>query len=338
MSNFSQKTSPTFPTHRLRRLRGSAALRDMLAETRVTVDDLIAPIFVRAGENVRNEIPSMPGAFQFSPDTALQTAKRYTDKGIRAVLLFGVIDESDKNPTGSMGWSPSAPVQQLTEMLKSQLPDMLVITDTCLCEYTNHGHCGPLSQTSRGEVTVDNDAALKLLGKVAVSQATAGAQFVAPSGMMDGQVAAIRSALDENGFDQTGILAYSAKYASSLYAPFRDAAESPPKSGDRKTYQMDYRNAQQAILEAQSDIDEGADIIMVKPALPYLDILVNLRAKFLAPLAAFQVSGEYSQIKAAAAAGWLDEKATTLELTTSIKRAGADLIITYFAEQLAEWI
>ena len=310
----------------------------MLAETRVAVDDLIAPIFIRPGENVRNEIPSMPGVFQFSPDTALETANRYTDKGIRAVLLFGVIDESDKNPTGSVAWDPASPVQRLTEKLKSQLPDMLIITDTCLCEYTNHGHCGPLSQTSRGEVTVDNDAALKLLAKVAVSQAAAGAQFVAPSGMMDGQVATIRSALDENGFEEAGILAYSAKYASNLYYPFRDAAESPPKSGDRKTYQMDYRNAHQAVLEAQSDIDEGADIIMVKPAIPYLDIVANLRGKFDTPIAAFHVSGEYSQIKAAAAAGWLNEKAAVIELTTSIKRAGADIIITYFAEQLAEWV
>jgi porphobilinogen synthase len=310
----------------------------MLTETRVVVDDLIAPIFVRPGRDVQNEIPSMLGQFQFSPDTALETTKRLADKGIRAVLLFGVVDESDKDPTGSMGWDPTAPVQKLAKMLKSQLPDMLVITDTCLCEYTDHGHCGPLAQTARNETTVDNDAALKLLAKVAVSQAAAGAQFVAPSGMMDGQVAAIRSALDEAGFDQTGILAYSAKYASSLYAPFRDAAESPPKSGDRKTYQMDYRNAVKAVLEAQSDIDEGADIIMVKPAIPYLDIVANLRGKFDTPIAAFHVSGEYSQIKAAAAAGWLNEKAAVIELTTSIKRAGADIIITYFAEQLTEWL
>ncbi len=310
----------------------------MLAETRVNVCDLISPIFVRPGRDVQNEIPSMPGVFQFSPDTALATAKRYADKGIRAVLLFGVVDEAAKDPTGSAAWDPTAPVQQLSQLLRSQLPDMLVITDTCLCEYTDHGHCGPLSQTPCGEVTVDNDAALKLYAKVAVSQADAGAKFVAPSGMMDGQVAAIRAALDEAGFIDTGILAYSAKYASSLYAPFRDAAESPPKSGDRKTYQMDYRDSRQAVLEAQCDLDEGADIIMVKPAVAYLDIIAKLRAKFDAPLAAYHVSGEYSQIKAAAAAGWLDEKAAVLETTTAIKRAGANLIITYFAEQLTEWV
>lgn len=312
----------------------------MLAETRVSIDDLIAPIFVRPGDDVQNEIPSMPGVFQFSPNTALKTAKRYADKGIRAILLFGIVEDSDKNSTGSAAWDAAAPVQQLAGLLKSEIPDMLVITDTCLCEYTDHGHCGPLAENSRNEatVTVDNDAALKLLAKVAVSQATAGAQFVAPSAMADGQVAAIRSALDKNGFAETGILAYSAKYASSLYAPFRHAAESPPKSGDRKTYQMDFRNARQAVLEAQSDIDEGADIIMVKPAMPCLDILAGFRRRFDVPLAAFHVSGEYSQVKAAAAAGWLDEKATVIELVTSVKRAGADLIITYFAEKLAEWV
>jgi len=325
-----------FPTIRLRRLRGSATLREMLSEVRLSPAELIAPLFVTEGEQVIREIPSMPGQCQFSVDMALETVRRWSDKGLPALLLFGIPDAKDA--VGSAGWDDKAATQRLIRQIKAELPATLVITDVCLCEYTDHGHCGTLRQSPDGRMDVDNDATLESLAKVAVSHAAAGADIVAPSAMMDGQVAAIRSGLDAAGFTDVGILSYAVKFASSLYGPFRDAAQSAPSSGDRRGYQMDYRAARQAALEAQADIDEGADMIMVKPAGAYLDVIADVRRRFDVPLAAYHVSGEYAMLKAAATAGWLDERQAVLEITTAIKRAGADLIITYFAEQLADWL
>jgi len=312
-------------------------LREMLAETKVSRDDLVAPIFVRPGAGQRREIRSMPGQFQYSPDLALETVKRLADKGIRAVLLFGVVEEKDL--AGSQAWAADGPVQRLTGLIKNTQPEILVMADTCLCEYTSHGHCGPLASAGlAGLQDVDNDAALSLLARTALSQARAGADIVAPSAMMDGQVGAIREALDVEGYQRVCIMSYAVKFASSMYGPFRDAAESKPGCGDRKTYQMDYHAPRQARLEAAADAAEGADILMVKPAATYLDVLADIRRRFDLPIAAYHVSGEYSQIKAAAAAGWLDERAATMEITSAIKRAGADIIITYFAEALADWL
>jgi len=310
-------------------------MRDLLAEVKLTRDDLIAPLFVTEGADLRLEIPSMPGVYRFSVDTAAETARRWAYAGIRAVLLFGIPDHKDAE--GSAAWDDGAAVQKLIGRLKENIPEMLVLTDVCLCEYTDHGHCGKIVQRPGGYV-VDNDATLELLGRIAVSHARAGADVVAPSAMMDGQVAAIRQALDNGGFSETGILSYSVKFASSLYGPFRDAADCAPKFGDRRSYQMDYRSPRQAVLEARADIDEGADIIMVKPAATYLDVIAEMRRRFDVPLGAYHVSGEYACLKAAAAAGWIDEQQAAVEVTTAIKRAGADLIITYFAEQLAGWI
>ncbi len=325
-----------FPTRRLRRLRTTPALRDMLADVAVTTNDLIAPLFVCQGTGVAREISSMPGQFQFSVDQAVQTAMRWHDKGLKSVLLFGI--PAEKDDAGSSAWDDGEVIQQAIREIKAQLPEMLVMTDVCLCEYTSHGHCGPLVTDFAGRTTVDNDAAIELLGKVAVSHARAGADVLAPSAMMDGQVAAIRAALDAGGFIDRAIMSYAVKFASSMYGPFRDAAESAPASGDRRGYQMDYRAASQVALEATSDEREGADILMVKPAATYLDVLYRVRGLSELPLAAYHVSGEYALIKAAAANGWLDEAAAILETTTAIKRAGADLIITYFAEQLSDWL
>lgn len=325
-----------FPSKRMRRLRYNPTLRAMLAGVRLSRDELIAPMFVRQGRDVRRPIASMPGQFQFSADAAVETARRWSDKGIRAVLLFGIPDE--KTPDGSGAWDDGAPVQRLAGAIKKSLPQMLVITDVCLCEYTDHGHCGPVTRRPDGTATVDNDAALESLARVSVSHARCGADVVAPSAMMDGQVAAVRAALDGEGFTETPILSYAVKFASSLYGPFRDAAESSPQLGDRRSYQMDYRAPAQAASEADLDAQEGADMLMVKPALTYLDVIAEIRRRFDVPLVAYHVSGEYSMLKAAATAGWLDERAAVLEVTTAIKRAGADLIITYFAEQLTEWI
>ena len=308
----------------------------MLTTVRLSRDELIAPVFVREGEGVRREIPSMPGQYQHSVDTALATARRWADKGLRAVLLFGIPDRKDA--VGSEAWSDTAAVQRLTRQIKGELPGLVVFTDVCLCEYTDHGHCGTILERPDGRKDVDNDATLESLAKTAVSHARAGADVVAPSAMMDGQVAAIRRALDDKGFKTTAIMSYAVKFASSLYGPFRDAAESAPEFGDRRTYQMDYRAPQQAIPEAAADLDEGADIIMVKPAATYLDVIGEVRRRFDAPLAAYHVSGEYAMLKAACAAGWLDERQAVMEVTSAIKRAGADLIITYFAEQLADWL
>jgi len=325
-----------FPTRRLRRLRHNATLREMLASVRLSRDELIAPLFVREGEGVRREIPSMPGQFQHSADTAVETIRRWAGKGLRAVLLFGIPDKKDA--AGSEAWNDNAAVQRLTRQIESALPGLIVITDVCLCEYTDHGHCGTVIERPGGRKDVDNDATLESLARTALSHARAGADVVAPSAMMDGQVAAIRRALDSEGFETTAIMSYAVKFASSLYGPFRDAAESEPRFGDRRGYQMDYRAPRQAALEAAADLDEGADIIMVKPAATYLDVIAEVRGRFDAPLAAYHVSGEYAMLKAAAAAGWLDERAAAIEVTSAIKRAGADLIITYFAEQLAEWL
>ena len=325
-----------FPIRRLRRLRGAPTLREMLAEVRLCPRELIAPLFVREGEGVKSEIPSMGGQFQHSVDTAMDTIRRWSDKGLPAVLLFGIPDVKDA--VGSAAWDDQAATQRLIRRIKAETPEVLVITDVCLCEYTDHGHCGPLAQGRDGRVDVDNDAALELLAKAAVSHAQAGADIVAPSAMMDGQVAAIRGALDAASLADVGILSYAVKFASALYGPFRDAAGSAPTSGDRRGYQMDPLAARQAAQEARADIDEGADMIMVKPAGAYLDVIAEMRRRFDVPLAAYQVSGEYAMIKAAAAAGWLDERAAAMEITAAVKRAGADLIITYFAEQLADWL
>ncbi|MFW6061274.1 MAG: porphobilinogen synthase [Planctomycetota bacterium] len=323
-----------FPTRRLRRLRRHAALRDMLASVRLAPEQLIAPLFVRSGTGVRREIPSMPGQYQYSVDTAIEAARRLAEKGIASVLLFGIPDEKDA--VGSEAWNEQGPVLTLCRRLKAELPELVVITDVCLCEYTDHGHCGPVRKREDGTAEVDNDAALELLGKVGVSCGRSGADIVAPSSMMDGQVRAIREALDADGQAETAILSYAVKFASSLYGPFRDAAESAPGFGDRRTYQMDYRSPDQAVLEAETDVAEGADMLMVKPAAAYLDVIAAVKQRVELPLAAYHVSGEYSMLQAAGQMGWLDVQAAATEVTCAIKRAGADLIITYFAERLAE--
>ncbi len=325
-----------FPTMRMRRLRASATLRDMLATVRLSREDLIAPLFVRPGEGVRREIGAMPGQHQHSVDTAVETARRWADKGIRAVLLFGIPERKDA--IGSEAWSEEAPVQRLVRELKAAWPDLLVVTDVCLCEYTDHGHCGTLTERPDGRRDVDNDATLELLARTAVSHAKAGADVVAPSAMMDGQVGAIRAALDAERLTRTCVLSYAVKFDSALYGPFRDAAESPPAFGDRRTYQMDPRTPAQTVPEASADLDEGADMLMVKPAGAYLDVIAEVRRRLDAPLAAYHVSGEYAMLKAAAAAGATDERAAVLEILGGVKRAGADLIVTYYAEQLAEWL
>uniref|UniRef100_A0A7V4G6U8 Delta-aminolevulinic acid dehydratase n=1 Tax=Desulfobacca acetoxidans TaxID=60893 RepID=A0A7V4G6U8_9BACT len=314
--------------YRPRRLRRKEALRRMVRETVLTPADFIYPLFAVPGKGVRQEVEAMPGVARLSPDLLVEEAKAAWDLGVPAVLLFGL--PRSKDETGSEAASPQGAVQQAVRALKKALPELVVITDVCLCGYTSHGHCGVVQ---RGEV--DNDATCELLGEIALSHAQAGADLVAPSDMMDGRVGAIREALDERGFEMVGILAYAVKYASAFYGPFREAAESAPKYGDRRGYQMDPANVREAMREATLDVEEGADIIMVKPALPYLDIISQLAGEFDLPIAAYQVSGEYSMIKAAAARGWLDETAALLEALTAIKRAGADLILTYFAKEAA---
>ncbi len=313
---------------RPRRLRRTSAIRDMVRETRVSPKDLIAPLFVKPGEGVRDPILSMPGQYQFSVDTLVEEIVEVADRGIPAVILFGLPDRKD--PLGSRSWADDGIIQQAISAVKDQVPHIVVITDVCFCEYTDHGHCGVIKD---GEV--DNDATLELLARQAVSHARAGADLVAPSDMMDGRVAAIREALDGAGYQHVGILSYAVKYASAFYGPFRDAAESTPQFGDRASYQMDPANGLEALKEAELDLEEGADMIMVKPALPYLDILYRVREICPVPLAAYNVSGEYAMIKAAAKNGWIDEKRVMLETLTSIKRAGADLILTYFAKEAA---
>jgi len=321
---------------RLRRLRRHPTLRRMLAGVRLSADELIAPLFVHQQLSAPREIPSLPGHCQHSLDSALDTVRRWADRGLGAVLLFGIPARKDDRGTGA--WDDAGAVQKLTGRIKQSLPQVVVITDVCLCEYTDHGHCGLLKTGRDGGAEVDNDATLELLARTAVSHARAGADIVAPSAMMDHQVRAIRQGLDAEGFADTAILSYAVKYASSFYRPFREAAQSAPREGDRRGYQMDYANARQPMLEALSDLQEGADMLMVKPAAAYLDVIHRIRQRVDVPLAAYHVSGEYACIKAAARAGWLDEKAAVLEVTTAIKRAGADLIITYYAEDLAQWL
>jgi porphobilinogen synthase len=309
----------------------------MLAEVDLSVERLVAPMFVCPGENVTDEIPSMPGQYRCSVDRALETVRRWAGRGIGSILLFGI--PTYKDAEGSAAWSDDQPVQQLTRAVRNALPELTVFTDTCLCEYTDHGHCGPTMAGPDGRLAVDNDAALTRLARTALSQARAGASFVAPSAMMDGQVAAIRNLLDSEGFGEVGVLSYAVKFASAFYGPFRDAAESAPGEGNRRGYQMDPRvGIRQAMLEAVGDEAEGADMLMVKPAGAYLDVLTRLRERTDLPLMAYHVSGEYSMIKAAAQAGWVSEAEAVMETMTGIRRAGADGIVTYFAEALADWL
>jgi porphobilinogen synthase len=319
-----------FPEQRHRRLRRTETIRRMVRETHVRVDDLVYPMFVREGSSIEEPIASMPGQCRHSPDRLPALAKRLGSLGIPAVLLFGI--PRSKDPSGSQAFRPDGVVQQAVRRIKDAVPEIVVITDVCLCEYTDHGHCGILDDSG----AVDNDETLEVLSRVALSHAKAGADMVAPSDMMDGRVGVIREDLDENGFENIPILSYAVKYASQFYGPFREAASSRPGFGDRKSYQMDPMNVREALREAASDMEEGADMIMVKPALPYLDVIRLVADEFDAPLAAYQVSGEYSMIKAACERGWLDEDACILESTGAIKRAGADIIITYFAPRLAE--
>jgi porphobilinogen synthase len=318
----------SFPTVRPRRLRGSVALRRAVQETSLAPSDFIYPLFVCPGEGVRREISAMPDNFQLSIDQLVAEAKEAESLGIAGIILFGLPESKD--PDGSGAYADDGIVQRAIQAVKAEVKDLLVIADTCLCEYTSHGHCGHVVDND-----VDNDSTLELLAKAAVSQARAGADIIAPSDMMDGRVEAIREALDDSGFEKTPILSYAAKYASVFYGPFREAAESAPQFGDRRSYQMDPANQREAIREIELDIEEGADIIMVKPAMPYLDVVFRAKQEFDVPLAAYQVSGEYSMIVAAARNGWLDLDRAMTESLTSIKRAGADLILTYFAKTMA---
>ncbi len=318
-----------FPITRMRRLRRNENIRRMVRETGISPDDFIYPMFVRPGTGIRNEIPSMPGQYQLSTDTAVERCKEIADLGIPAIILFGIPEEKDA--IGSRAYAGDGIIQRALREIKSAVPDLYLLTDVCLCEYTDHGHCGVIE-----EQDVANDSTLELLGKEALSHAEAGAHMVAPSDMMDGRVGYIREVLDHHGYDHIPIMAYSAKFASNYYGPFRDAAESPPQFGDRRSYQMDPSNTREALREVELDLQEGADIVMVKPALPYLDIIREVRDTFEMPTAAYNVSGEYAMIKAAAASGWIDGEAVMMETLTSIKRAGADLILTYFAPEAAQ--
>jgi porphobilinogen synthase len=321
-----------FPATRLRRLRRTPVLRDLVRETRPTAGDLVMPLFVEAGLDGRAPVSAMPGIERLSISQAVQEAGAVAELGIPAVLLFGI--PAEKDAEGSGAWDQEGVVQLATRAIKDAHPDLLVITDVCLCEYTSHGHCGVL--TSAGDV--DNDASVELLARTAVSQARAGADVVAPSDMMDGRVGAIRAALDEEGLSDTPVMAYSAKFASAFYGPFREAAGSTPSFGDRRAYQMDPANADEALREVRLDVEEGADVVMVKPALPYLDVIRRVKDETRMPVAAYNVSGEYAMVKAAAAAGHVDERAVVLEALTSIRRAGADIVITYHAKDAAQWL
>jgi porphobilinogen synthase len=320
-----------FPNYRPRRLRQSAALRKLVCETRLGVEQLVLPLFVRHGKKLRREIGAMPGVYQFSPDELLREAERAHKLGVPAVLLFGIPDNKDAKASGA--FAKNGIVQQTVRLLKRQLPSLLIITDVCLCEYMEHGHCGIVS---RGKIL--NDPTLKILAQTAFSHAEAGADIVAPSDMMDGRVRAIREVLDKNGFSETPIMSYAAKFASAFYGPFREAAESAPKFGDRRSYQMDAANANEALREVALDIQEGADIVMIKPALAYLDLIHRVKMEFGYPTAAYSVSGEFSMIKAAAAKGWIDERSATLESLLAMRRAGADILITYAAADVARWL
>lgn len=318
-----------FPDSRPRRLRQSSAFRRMVRETTLSIDDLILPLFAINGKGIKNPIDSMPGQYQLSIDNLVITSKKAYDLGIPAIMLFGIPDKKDSLATTA--YAKNGIVQKATRALKEKVPDLVVITDVCLCQYMDHGHCGIVE----GHI-IDNDATLDLLAKTALSHTKAGADMVAPSDMMDGRVAEIRNTLDENDYTHIPIMSYAVKYCSSFYGPFRDAADSAPKFGDRRTYQMDPANALEAVKEATMDVEEGADIIMVKPALPYLDIVCRIREEIDLPIAAYNVSGEYAMIKAADKMGWLDGQRVMLETLTAIKRAGADLILTYFAIEAAK--
>ncbi|MGH7970481.1 MAG: porphobilinogen synthase [Limisphaerales bacterium] len=324
-----------FPVYRPRRLRQSRALRALVSETRLNPAQLVLPLFVRPGQRVRQQISSMPGVFQLSLDEMLREATRAQKAGVPAVLLFGIPEKKDAQASGA--YATSGIVQRAVRLLKKELPELLVVTDVCLCEYMIHGHCGVVKQTKTG-ATILNDPTLELLARTAASHVEAGADIVAPSDMMDGRVKAIREQLDGLGFLETPIMSYAAKFASAFYGPFREAAESTPKFGDRRSYQMDGANASEALREVALDIQEGADIVMVKPALAYLDILYRVKHEFGYPTAAYAVSAEYSMIKAAAAKGWIDEKAVTLESLLAMRRAGADILITYSAVEAARWL
>jgi len=321
-------TSRLSLTNRPRRLRRTDAIRSLVRETRLSPDCFIYPLFVCDGEGVRRAIGSMPGVFQLSVDQAVAEAAAAQAEGVPGVILFGL--PSSKDEVGSLASDPEAPVQEAVRALKREVPGLLVMTDVCLCEYTSHGHCGIVD----GEEIL-NDATVAHLAQAALSHAAAGADFVAPSDMMDGRVAAIRQTLDERGFDQVGIMSYAAKYCSGFYGPFREAADSTPQFGDRRSHQMDPANVEEALREVDIDIQEGADIVMVKPALPYLDVLAKVKERFGRPTAAYHVSGEYAMIKAAAARGWIDEPRVMMETLTSIRRAGADIIVTYYAREAA---
>ena len=319
------------PFRRHRRLRQTGVIRSMVRETRLDVTDLIAPLFVVEGENVREEVPSMPGVFHFSVDRMEEELSQLVDLGIPSVIVFGV--PSKKDAVGSEAYAEEGIVQRAIRRIKERYPDLYVIADTCLCQYTDHGHCGVV----RDGVIV-NDESLELLTRTAVSQARAGADMIAPSNMMDGFVRSIRQGLDEAGFEYTPILSYAVKYASSFYGPFREAAHSAPQFGDRRSYQMDPANVREALREAASDVEEGADLLMVKPGLAYMDIICRVRERFDLPIVAYNVSGEYAMVKAAAERGWIDERGVVMELLTGMKRAGADLILTYHAKDAAGWL
>ena len=319
------------PYYRPRRLRRNENIRCMVRETQLSVNDFIFPLFVVEGKQVKNPIQSMPGNFQMSIDLLVDEVKEVHRLGIPAIILFGIPEHKDE--IGSDSMSDTGIIQRAVRAIKDAVPEMYVITDVCFCEYTSHGHCGVVKDGD-----VDNDSTLQNLQKQVITHAKAGADMVAPSGMMDGMVGAIREALDHSGFEKIPILSYAAKYASAFYGPFRDAAESAPQFGDRRTYQMDPANAREALYEVDLDIEEGADIVMVKPAMPYLDIIRRVREQVDLPLAAYNVSGEFSMVKAAAQLGWIDEKRVALEMLTSIKRAGADIILTYFAKDAARWL
>ena len=320
-----------FPAIRPRRLRQTAAVRAMVRETELSVHHLVQPYFVRAGRNIRKPIGSMPGQFQLSIDQLIRSAAEVAQRGVPAVILFGIPTRKDAQASGAFAANGIVPTA--VRALKKALPELLVITDVCLCEYTSHGHCGVVRQ---GKVL--NDPTLALLAKAAVAYADAGADMIAPSDMMDGRVAAIRAALDKAGHCETPIMSYAAKFSSAFYGPFREAAESPPQFGDRKTYQMDYSNGNEALREVALDIAEGADIVMIKPGLAYLDLIWRVKEKFGYPVAVYNVSGEYAMLKAAAANGWLDEKQAVLEMLTGFRRAGAEIILTYWASEVAQWL
>jgi porphobilinogen synthase len=318
-----------FPTTRLRRLRYHPGVRELTRQTRLAPGSFVLPLFVRPGEKLRQEIAAMPGNFQLSPDVLAEEARQAADLGLGGVILFGI--PGRKDAAGSEALSDAGIIPQALRALKRAAPSLLAITDLCFCEYTDHGHCGPICHAT-GRPDVDNDATLELLAQQAVVHARAGADVIAPSGMMDGMVGAVRRALDAAGFTHVPIMSYAAKYASAFYGPFREAAESAPKFGDRRSHQMDPSNTNEALREVEQDIREGADVVMVKPALPYLDVLRRVKDTFMMPTAAYNVSGEYSMIKAAGRNGWIDEDRVMMEALTSIKRAGADMILTYFAK------